>query len=68
MAHIRRRAVAVIRQRFHNDRHAVGAVPLIGNGLVVIRIAVTRRFFDNALDIVVGHIGRLRLGDAVLQL
>ena len=67
MAHIRDRAVFVVRQRFHNNGDAAHAVALIVVGLVVDLAVRTRVFVQRALDVVVGHIVGLGLGDAVAQ-
>ena len=67
MAHLARGAVAVIGQRFHDHGDAAGTVAFVLQRLIIIRVAVARRFFDDALDVVVGHIVRLGFGDAVLQ-
>jgi hypothetical protein len=55
-------AVAVVGHGFHDHRHAAGAVAFVGNGLVVVA-ARACRLFQAALDVVVGHVGGLGLGD-----
>ena len=63
MADLGRGALAVIGQRLDDDGDAAGAVALVGDGLVVVRVAGAERLVDGALDVVVGHIVRLGLGD-----
>ena len=63
MAHVGGGAVAVIRHGIHNNGHAGGAVAFVGNSFIVIGRAAAKRLFDGALDVVVRHVGRLRLGD-----
>ena len=63
MPHIGGGAVAVVGQRLYNNRHTGGAVALIGQRLIVVAAAGAQGFFDGALDVVVGHIGRLGLGN-----
>src|SRR5699024_6991592 len=67
VAHIGRGAVAVVGQRFHHDRHAAGAVTLIGHGLVLGLVAALSAL-DDALDVVVGHAVGLGLADQRGQL
>ena len=68
MAHVARGAVAVIGERLHDDGDARRAVTLVDDLLVIVRAAFARGLFDDAFDIVVGHIRRLCLGNDVLQL
>ena len=63
MANIGRGAVAVIGHGVHDDGDAGGAVAFVGNSFVVVGRAAAERLFNGALDVVVRHIGRLRLGD-----
>ena len=63
VADLGRGALAVIGQRLDDDGDAAGAVALVGDGLVVVRVAGAERLVDGALDVVVGHIVRLGLGD-----
>ena len=58
-AHVGGGAVAVVGQRFHDDRHAAGAIALVAHFLVVLGIALGG-LVDRPLDVVLGH--RLRLG------
>ena len=68
MPHIRRRAVAVIGERLDDYSDTVGAVALVLQRLIAVGIAVAGRLFDDALDVVVGHVVGLCLGDGILQL
>ena len=68
MAHVARCAVAVVRQRLDHNGDAAGPVALVNDLFVVVGAGVAGGFFDDALDVVVGHVVRLRLGDDVLQL
>ena len=63
MADLGRGALAVVGQRLDDDGHAAGAVALVGDGLVVVGVAGAERLVDGALDVVVGHVGGLGLGD-----
>ena len=63
MADLRRGALAVVGQRFDDDSHTAGAIALVGDGLVVVGVARAERLVDGALDVVVGHVGSLRLGN-----
>ena len=63
MADLRRGALAVVGQGLHNDGHAAGAVALVGDGLVVVGAAGAQGPVDGALDVVVGHVDGLGLGD-----
>ena len=63
MADLRCGALAVVGQCLDDDGHAAGTVALVSNGLVVIGVARAERLVDGALDVVVGHVGSLRLGD-----
>ena len=56
-------ALTVVGQRLHDDSNAAGAVALVGDRFIVIGIAGTQCLVDGALDVVVGHIGCLGLGD-----
>jgi len=60
---LRRGALAVVGQRLNDHGHTAGAVALVSNSLVVVGVARAERLVDGALDVVVGHIGCLRLGD-----
>ena len=59
--------VAVVGQGLDHDRHAAGAVTLVGDCLVLGLIAALG-FLDDALDVIVGHAHALCLGDQVSQL
>ena len=63
VAHIARGAVAVVGHRFDDDGDAGGAVAFIGDGIVGVAAAGARGLLQHALDVVVGHIGGLGLGD-----
>ncbi|CAN3958714.1 General stress protein 13, partial [Dysosmobacter welbionis] len=63
VADLRRGALAVVGQGLHNDGHAAGAVALVGDGLVVVGAAGAQGPVDGALDVVVGHVDGLGLGD-----
>ena len=67
MAHVARGAVAVVGQRFDDHRDTGGAVALIGDGFVFLAVVGAGGLFDDALDVVVGDVRRLRLGDHVLE-
>ena len=68
MAHVAGRAVAVVRQRLHNHGNALGAVALVGNGFIILAGAARRIFLQHPIDVVVGHVIGLSLGDNVPQL
>ena len=68
MAHLTRSPVAVIGKGLNNHCHARGTVALVYQFLIVVGLAVSRRFFDYSLDIFIGHIRRLCLCYCVLQL
>ena len=55
--------LTVVGQSVHDYGHAAGAVALIGDGLEVLRAAGTQGLVDGALDVVVGHIDGLGLGN-----
>ena len=59
--------VAVVGQSLDHDRHAAGAVTLVGDCLVLGLIAALG-LLDDALDVIVRHAHTLRLGDQVSQL
>ena len=63
MADLARRAVAVIGHGFDNDCNAGGAVAFIDDLLVVIGVACAQRLVDSALNVIVGHVRSLCLGD-----
>ena len=68
MAQVTGGTVAVIGQRFNDNGNAVGAVALIYHLFVAVLILAARSLLNAALNILVGHIGSLGLGDAVAQL
>ena len=68
MTDIARGAVAVIGKRFNNHGNAVGAVALVYDFLVIRAAAFARRLLYNAVDIIVGDIGCLRLGNDIFEL
>ena len=67
MAHISGGAVAVICERFHNNGDSAGAIAFINDLFVIIRAAFTGCFFNDAVDIIVGHIIGLRLCNHIPQ-
>ena len=67
MAHICRRAVAVIRQDVEHDRSTARAVALVENLLVIAALCRTKPLLDGAIDIVLRDIVRLCLGKRQLQ-
>ena len=68
MAHFAGGAVAVVGHGFHNDGDAAGAIAFIDDLFIVLGIAGTQGLVNGALDIIVGHIGSLSLGDNSGQL
>ena len=67
-AHVARGTVVVVGQRLDDDRRAAHAVSFVGKLLIISVSEFARRALDGALDIVVGHIRRLRLRDDVREL
>ena len=67
-AHVARGAVVVVGERRDDDGSAAHAVTFVGELLVVTVAEVARGTLDGALDVVVGHIRRLCLGDDVGKL
>ena len=63
VAHLGGGAVAVVGEGVHDNGHAVGAVALVGHVLVGVGVAGAQGPVNGALDVVVGHVGRLGLGD-----
>ena len=61
-------AVAVVRKGLHDNGHAAGAVSLVYDLLVGVLVVASRCLLDAAVDVVVGHIAGLGLGDAVPKL
>ena len=68
MAHIRAGAVAVIGYDIANDSHAAGGIAFINDFFVVDAAAFARGLFDGALNVIVGHVIGLGLGDDIAQL
>ena len=68
MAHFACGAVAVVGQCFNNDRYSRRAVALINNVLVMSGVALAGGLFDYAVNVVVGNIVRLSLGNDILEL
>ena len=68
MAHFRSRPVPVVRQDLHDHGGVPRAVAFVHDLLVVDRAAVAGRLLDGPHDIVIGHIGGLRLGDDIAEL
>ena len=56
-------ALTVIGQSLHDDGHAVGAVALVDHALEVVAVPGAQSLVDGALDVVVGHVDGLGLGD-----
>ena len=63
MAHLGSGAVAVVGQRVHDHGHAGGSIALVHHVLVAVGIAGAKRLVNGTLDIVVGHVGGLSLGN-----
>ncbi|MPM53109.1 hypothetical protein SDC9_99873 [bioreactor metagenome] len=63
MAHFRGGAVAVVRESLRNHGNAAGAVPFVNDTLEVVGIAAAQSLFNGALNVVVGHVDGLGLGD-----
>ena len=66
VAHIGGGAVAVVGEGFHDHGHAAGAVAFVGDALIVVVVALAGGLLDDPLDVVVGHVGSLGLGNGVL--
>ena len=64
---VARRAVFVVSQTFHDDCNAACRVSFIGKFFVIDAVEFARRFLDASVDVVVGHIVRLCLGDGVAK-
>ena len=56
-------ALAVVGEGLHNDGHAIGAIALVDHALKVVGVPGAQSLVDGTLDVVVGHIGGLGLGD-----
>src|SRR5699024_386868 len=67
VAHVGGGAVPVVGQGLHDHRHAGGAVAFVGDVLVVVVAAFPGGLLDNPVDVVVGDVGGLGLGDGVPQ-
>ena len=63
MADFRRGALTVVGEGLHDDGHAVGAVAFVNHGLVVVGVVGAQSPLDGALNVVVGHIHCLGLGN-----
>ena len=63
VAHLGGGAVAVVGEGVHDHGHAGGAVALVHHVLVAVGVAGAQSLVDGALDVVVGHVGGLGLGD-----
>ena len=63
VAHVAGGAVAVVGHGFDDDGDAARAVALVDNGLIRIALTGGSGLFEHALNVVVGHVGRLGLGD-----
>ena len=67
VAHIGGGAVPVVGKGLHDHGHAAGAVAFVGDVLEVVVVALAGRLFDDPVDVVVGDVGSLGLGDGVPQ-
>ena len=68
MSHFTCGAVAVVGQRFNNDRNSRRAVALIDDVLIMGIITLAGGFFDYAVNIIVWNIVCLGLGNDILEL
>ena len=55
--------LTVVGQSVHDDGHTAGTVALIGDSLKVLGVSGTQRLINGALDVVIGHVDGLGLGD-----
>ena len=67
VADVGRGAVAVVRQGLHQKGGAAGAVSLVKDLFIGV-LALAHGLFDDPLDVVVGHVVGLGIGDGVAQL
>ena len=63
VADLRGGAVAVVGEGLHDNGHAAGAVALVDHVLEVVGVTGAQSLVDGALDVVIGHVGGLGLGD-----
>ena len=68
LAHVAGGTVAVVGDGFHDHGHAAGRIAFVGDGFVVHIAQLAGSLLDGALDIIVGHVVALGLGDDVAQL
>ena len=68
MSEISCRTVTVISKGFDNNRDAAGAVSLINYFLVIVCVAVSCRFFDYSVDIIIRNVIDLCLRDDLSEL
>ena len=68
MAQISSGAVAVVSEGFDDDGNAAGSVAFIGKRLIGLSVVFTGRLLDDALDVFIGNVVGLGLGNAVAQL
>ena len=57
--------VTVIGQAIDNDGNTAGAVAFIYEGFIIAVVLCAGGLFDGALDVIVGHVGGLRLCDGI---
>ena len=67
MAQVGSGTIAVVGQGLHHHGDAAGAVAFVGDGFVVVLLAALSAL-DDALDVIVGHVQALGLGNQVTQL
>src|SRR5690606_21246926 len=67
VAHFRHRAVLVVRQRFHQDRHAAGAVTLVGQLFEVLTVGCAGPAGNRTVNRSTGHVGTQGLVDRRAQ-
>src|SRR5699024_693691 len=63
VAHAAGGTLPVVGHGLHNHSHTAGAVAFVGDGFVVVAAACAGSPLQYPLDVVVGHIGGLGLGD-----
>ena len=68
MAHITGGTVAVVGKGLHDDGNALGAIAFVGDGFVILTGAAGSIFLQHPIDVVIGHIVGLGLGDYIPQL
>ena len=68
MANFARGTIQVIGNDFHDHRYAARRISFVSDFLIIRAIAFANGLFDGAHDVIIGHIGSLRLGNNILQL